>query len=49
MGLRLRAPDSTPQDEWVLPFEPIPIIEVPGLGTLAAKQACAELGVKSAR
>jgi len=34
-------------DAWVLPFDPVPIIEVPGYGDLAAVKACADLGVTS--
>jgi len=34
-------------DEMVLPFEPVPIIEVPGLGSLSAVTACDELKVVS--
>ena len=35
------------KDEWVLPFEPVPIIEVPGYGSLSALKACEEFKVTS--
>ncbi|XP_037070028.1 leucine--tRNA ligase, cytoplasmic-like isoform X2 [Pollicipes pollicipes] len=34
-------------DQMVLPFEPVPIIEVPGLGSLSAVTACDSLKVQS--
>jgi leucyl-tRNA synthetase len=34
-------------DEMVLPFSPIPIIEIPGYSTLSAEKACEEFKVKS--
>ncbi|EEC05400.1 leucyl-tRNA synthetase, putative [Ixodes scapularis] len=34
-------------DHMVLPFEPVPIIEVPGYGTLSAVVACEELKIQS--
>ena len=34
-------------DEWVLPFEPVPIIEVPGYGCLPGVAACEQLKVRS--
>ena len=34
-------------DEWVVPFAPVPIIEVPGFGSTAAVKACEDLGVTS--
>eukprot|EP00004_Rigifila_ramosa_P013703 TRINITY_DN3058_c0_g1_i1.p1 TRINITY_DN3058_c0_g1~~TRINITY_DN3058_c0_g1_i1.p1 ORF type:complete len:1171 (+),score=294.12 TRINITY_DN3058_c0_g1_i1:364-3513(+) len=33
--------------EWVLPFEPVPIIDVPELGDLAAPKVCADMKIKS--
>lgn len=33
--------------EMVLPFEPIPIIEVPGYGNVSAKKICEDLKIKS--
>lgn len=35
------------KDEWVLPFDPVSIITVPGLGNMAAQAACQHHGVKS--
>ena len=34
-------------DEMVLPFEPVPIIEIPGYGDLAAVAVCEQLKVQS--
>ena len=34
-------------DEMVLPFDPVPIIDVPGLGNLCAVTACDQFKVKS--
>ena len=34
-------------DGWVVPFDPIPIIDVPGFGSTAAVKACEDLGVSS--
>ncbi|CAJ0941487.1 unnamed protein product, partial [Mesorhabditis belari] len=34
-------------DEMVLPFEPVPIIEIEGLGNLAAKEICERLKIES--
>ena len=34
-------------DEMVLPFEPVPIIDVPGFGDLSAVTACQKLKIKS--
>ncbi|GMR43883.1 hypothetical protein PMAYCL1PPCAC_14078 [Pristionchus mayeri] len=34
-------------DEMVLPFEPVPIIEIEGLGSLAAPEMCARLKIES--
>lgn len=35
------------KDEWVLPFEVIPIINIPGFGDVAAEKVCQDLGIKS--
>ena len=34
-------------DEWVLPFEVIPIIDIPGFGTAAAQKVCEEMKIAS--
>lgn len=34
-------------DEWVLPFEVIPIIDIPGFGDMAAQVVCEELKIQS--
>jgi leucyl-tRNA synthetase len=35
------------KDEWVMPYEPVPIIDVPGYGNLSALKACEEFKVTS--
>jgi len=35
------------RDEWVLPFEPVPIIQVPEMGSLSAQAACERYRVHS--
>ncbi|OMO52030.1 Aminoacyl-tRNA synthetase, class Ia [Corchorus capsularis] len=35
------------KDEWVLPFEIIPIIDIPEFGDMAAKKVCEDLKIKS--
>jgi hypothetical protein len=34
-------------DSWVLPFEVVPIIEIPGYGTAAAQRVCEEMKIQS--
>jgi len=34
-------------DEWVLPFEVIPIIDVPEYGNMSAVKACEDLKIQS--
>ena len=34
-------------DEWVLPFEPVPVLAIPGFGDLAAPKVCADLKIQS--
>lgn len=33
------------KDEWILPFEPVPIIEIPGYSKLSALKACEDIKV----
>ncbi|CAM6128985.1 unnamed protein product [Calypogeia fissa] len=35
------------KDEWVLPFEPIPIVNIPEFGDKAAEKVCNDLKIKS--
>ena len=35
------------EDHMVMPFEPIPIIDIPGFGTLSAPKVCVDLKVQS--
>lgn len=35
------------KDEWVLPFEVLPIINIPEFGDKAAEKVCVDLGIKS--
>jgi hypothetical protein len=34
-------------DEWVMPFEVIPIIDIPEYGSMAAAKACEDLKIQS--
>lgn len=35
------------EDDWVLPFEVIPIIDIPGFGTAAAAKVCEDMKIQS--
>lgn len=35
------------KDEWVMPFEIVPIIDIPGFGDRAAEKVCTDLKIKS--
>eukprot|EP00002_Diphylleia_rotans_P001750 TRINITY_DN1098_c0_g1_i1.p1 TRINITY_DN1098_c0_g1~~TRINITY_DN1098_c0_g1_i1.p1 ORF type:complete len:1073 (-),score=277.98 TRINITY_DN1098_c0_g1_i1:104-3322(-) len=35
------------KDEWVLPFEPVPIIDIPEFGNLSAVKVCIDMKIKS--
>ena len=35
------------KDEWVLPYEVLPIIDIPGFGTTSAQVVCEQLKISS--
>lgn len=35
------------KDDWVLPYDVVPIIDIPGLGTAAAEKLCKEMKIQS--